>query len=516
MKEKLVIYWSRKDFRVRDNPALFEATKYAEQNQIPFLPFFILEDYMLKADSKYQFGYPSRFFLSQALPLFAENFEKFLLVSGKAYEYIKYLNSHFEIIVFVNEDIYPDFYKQAEKIKKINIDIRVYNDQITINKNTKTTTDNIYSIFTPFKNAVWNEFIASKEYKKVNLNNIKYLNDKSFDKLKNQIEINQEKIWKKFSKTRTIYTLGQEFNIDEFITYKPDLENWYFSEEEALKRFKKYLKENLDVYKKERDYLDREKTSKMSLALSWGLISSRILKNLILEYYNYNFENPNNKENEDATHFISELIWREFYKYLFFHYPNLMNQEFQERFRHRIKWVNQQQSKERFIAWIKGETGYPIVDAAMNELAKTGYMHNRARMIVASILTKNLGVDWRAGQEYFRSMLIDLDEASNNGGWQWGASTGADPKPIRIFNPYLQAENYDPNNIYQEKWLGKEKLKKYFTEKELKNKSTFENQNLFELKKDKLEPIVLHNLAREEALKRYGLDKKKSGGLRDY
>jgi deoxyribodipyrimidine photo-lyase len=114
-------------------------------------------------------------------------------------------------------------------------------------------------------------------------------------------------------------------------------------------------------------------------------------------------------------------------------------------------------------------------------------MHNRARMIVASVLSKNLGVDWRWGQEYFRAMLIDLDEASNNGGWQWAASVGADPKPIRIFNPYLQAENFDPDGTYQKKWLSKKAdSEKYFSN---------------------IKPIVDHKQARAEALKRYGLDK---------
>ena len=127
----------------------------------------------------------------------------------------------------------------------------------------------------------------------------------------------------------------------------------------------------------------------------------------------------------------------------------------------------------------------------MIELAKTGFMHNRARMIVSSVLTKNLGVDWRWGQEYFRAMLVDLDESSNNGGWQWGASVGADPKPIRIFNPYLQAENYDPQNIFQKKWLG-------------------ENFN-----KD-IKPIVEHKEARQSALERYGLANDKNTAFRDY
>jgi deoxyribodipyrimidine photo-lyase len=154
--------------------------------------------------------------------------------------------------------------------------------------------------------------------------------------------------------------------------------------------------------------------------------------------------------------------------------------------------VPEREALKRFTLWIQGKTGYTIVDAAMVELARTGWMHNRARMIVASVLTKNLGVDWRWGQEYFRAMLIDLDEVSNNGGWQWGASVGADPKPIRIFNPYLQAENYDKEGVYQKKWLGAERLM------------------------EELEPIVPHKEARAAALARYGLSERRDGFARDY
>ena len=162
-----------------------------------------------------------------------------------------------------------------------------------------------------------------------------------------------------------------------------------------------------------------------------------------------------------------------------------MTTEFQARFRGTIDWVEDNEAVRRFIAWIKGETGYGVVDAAMRQLAETGWMHNRSRMIVASILTKNLGVDWRWGQEYFRAALIDLDEASNNGGWQWGASVGTDPKPIRIFNPELQAKNYDTSGAYQKRWLTSDE---------------------FSLSAPSV-PIVEHKAAREEALKRYGLGK---------
>jgi deoxyribodipyrimidine photo-lyase len=228
----------------------------------------------------------------------------------------------------------------------------------------------------------------------------------------------------------------------------------------------------------------------MSLALAWGFVSARTLCLLIKEYYNTSFENPHSLRHGGATHYISELIWREFYGYLLHHYPQLMHTEFQEKFRGRIRWQENKEAHKRFVAWMRGETGYAIVDAAMKQLATLGWMHNRARMIVSSVLTKNLGVDWRWGQEYFRAMLIDLDEASNNGGWQWGASVGADPKPIRIFNPYLQAKNYDADGGYQKKWLPPERL-------------------VLEL------PLLVeHKRAREDALARYGLSKK--GGVRDY
>jgi deoxyribodipyrimidine photo-lyase len=220
----------------------------------------------------------------------------------------------------------------------------------------------------------------------------------------------------------------------------------------------------------------------MSVALAWGFVSARTLTHEIQKYFDDSFtiSPAEDTHNEGALCYISELIWREFYAYLLFHNPELLNTEFQKKFRGTIKWVPNTVAIQRFTAWIQGETGYPIVDAAMHQLKKTGWMHNRARMIVASVLTKNFGVDWRWGQEYFRYILVDIDEASNNGGWQWGASVGADPKPIRIFNAELQAETHDAKGIYRDTWLG-------FMRPEIK-------------------PIIEHKIAREEALKRYGLD----------
>jgi deoxyribodipyrimidine photolyase len=518
-KRKLIIYWSRRDFRIGDNPALTEAVKKTIENpENYFLPIFILEDYMLEAKPDFQFGYPSRFFLSQAIPKFAENFKEFLLVKGKGAQTFIDLQKNIDlnIEVHVNEDVYLDFYKQIEKLKKHDIKVLVYEDQLTINKETISGTGNYYSIFTPFKKAVWKEFMTTEVLPKIKqdkLLDLNYLDKKEINKIQNQVNIDTEEIFKIFSKDRTLkihdYKNHKEeiIDIDKLIDFKPDLSEWYSSEHEAHVHMKKFVKELIASYKENRDSLENDaegksllsgKTSKLSLALAWGLISSRQLKQEIQNNFDEDFLDINwfekdlSIERSGAISYLSELIWREFYKYLFYRNPELMNTEFQEKFRNKIDWVDHPLAKERFIAWIKGETGYKIVDAAMMQLAKTGWMHNRSRMIVASVLTKNLGVDWRWGQEYFRAMLIDLDEASNNGGWQWGASVGADPKPIRIFNPYLQAENYDKHNIYQKKWLGEEK---FFSCPE---------------------PIVPHKEAREEALKRYGLGKIGNKSVRDY
>ena len=503
--KKLNIYWLRRDFRLTDNPALHASLKKSKEKDSYFLPIFVLEDYMRIADPKYQFGYPSRYFLSKALPEFSKNFKSFFIIKGRGAQSIidicKKTNKDFEVEIFVNEDVYLDFHKQIKKITKNNIKINIFKDQMTVDANTKTLTGNYYSIFTPFKKAVWESFLKTKEIPKVkesDLASLNYFNLSKVDKMKEKIlKNNFESLLKEFSENRKLKIPNSKeiIDIDSLLDFKPDfenLDNFYFTEIEAIKRFDKYLKKDIVSYKDERDFLDKDKTSKMSLGLTFGLVSSRTLKSKIQKHFSEDFIlSATSDSNVGIVAFLSELIWREFYKYLFFHNPNLMNQEFQEKFRNKIKWIDDKEAKNRFTSWIKGETGYKVVDAAMIELAKTGFMHNRARMIVSSVLTKNLGVDWRWGQEYFRAMLVDLDESSNNGGWQWGASVGADPKPIRIFNPYLQAENYDPKNIFQKKWLGEN------FDKDIK-------------------PIVEHKEARQSALERYGLANDKNTPFRDY
>jgi deoxyribodipyrimidine photo-lyase len=495
MKSPLIIYWARRDLRLANNPALLQASVDSRERKVPLLPLFILEDYMTEAKPEYQFGFPSRWFLAQAVPKFADKFKNFALVKGKAAQYLIKLAERYELTVFVNEDVYKDFYTQVKKIKKAGINIEVCSDALTIDKETRSGTGTIYSVFTPFKKAVWSSFVKKRVFPVIDLANINYLDKVEVKNLPYQVEIKSEVIWELFSKNRLLLVNEQIINLADLIP-EPKLNGWYLTEDEALARFEYFLEsDELNNYKNNRDSLEFDakgdesegyayssKTSKMSLALAWGLVSSRTLVSMMQKHFAEAFDNPfSNRVSEGALTFISELIWREFYRYQMVHRPELMDLEFQKRFQGTINWVGGEEAMKRFLFWIKGETGYPVVDAAMKQIAETGWMHNRSRMIVASILAKNLGVNWRLGQEYFRATLIDLDEASNNGGWQWGASVGADPKPIRIFNPELQAKNYDTSGAYRERWLGESMLR---------------GERI---------PLVEHKQAREEALVRYGL-----------
>lgn len=482
MKTSLIIYWARRDLRFTDNPALYHAVNTAKESNIQFAPIFILENYMLEASSQAQFGYTQRNILSQALPQFIQQFPQFHLIKGKGAQAIIELSKSYDIELYVNYDIYPDFTKQLQKITEAGISIHLYRDRLSIDSDTRSQNGNLYSVFTPFKKSIWQEFLNTKTYPKPNLDSVSYIPNTISGW--NYIEAKTDAIQQEFSSNRDILIGDTIYDLTQYIPI-PDLSLWYYSEAEALRLFQVFLDSGfLDHYHLNRDSLeldtiDNGQTSKMSLALAWGFVSSRTLRQMIQKHINNSLESALiDNQYPGATIYISELIWREFYAYLLYHQPELLNTEFQLQFRNTIDWGYEEKAYQRFLTWIKGETGYSIVDAAMRQLAQTGWMHNRSRMIVASILTKHLGIDWRWGQEYFRATLIDLDESSNNGGWQWGASVGADPKPIRIFNPYLQAENYDPKGIYQSKWLGAN-----YT--------------------PPLIPIIEHSKARQQAILRY-------------
>ena len=192
----------------------------------------------------------------------------------------------------------------------------------------------------------------------------------------------------------------------------------------------------LQQYKEKRDFPGEAGTSRLGVHLRFGTISIRTLVAHSIKW---------------SDTFLNELIWREFYQMILWNYPRVgKGLSFKPAYDH-IEWRN---NEEEFERWCQGMTGYPIVDAGMRELNDTGYMHNRVRMITASFLSKHLLIDWRWGEAYFASRLLDYELASNNGGWQWAAGTGADAAPyFRVFNPALQAKKFDPLGKYIRKWV---------------------------------------------------------------
>ncbi len=204
---------------------------------------------------------------------------------------------------------------------------------------------------------------------------------------------------------------------------------------ERLKAFKKHL----GAYSKDRDFPGQDGTSKMSLYFKNGSLTTALALGE-MDLAGEKFQAPGG-----PARFLMEVVWREFYYHILYHCPRVEKEAFLEKYKN-LKWENR---KDYFAAWKEGKTGYPIVDAGMRQLKKTGWMHNRVRMIVASFLTKDLLIDWRWGEKYFMETLLDGDLAPNNGGWQWAASTGCDPQPyFRVFNPKLQSERFDPEGHY--------------------------------------------------------------------
>jgi deoxyribodipyrimidine photo-lyase len=236
-------------------------------------------------------------------------------------------------------------------------------------------------------------------------------------------------------------------------------------ERHARERLTRFAADRAAAYGDTRDLVAENGASRLSPYLHFGCLSPRELE-----------------ESVRSEEFRRQLCWRDFYAHVLLHFPRNAHSEHQERYRGTIRWSR---ATKQFAAWCAGRTGYPLVDAGMRQLRREGWMHNRARLVVASFLTKDLGIDWRWGERWFMRLLLDGDEASNNGNWQWIASVGVDPQPAfrRMFNPARQQERFDPDGAYVRRYVP-----------ELRNGGG-----------EYVKPIVDHNAARQEALARYRL-----------
>ncbi|MCH8538821.1 MAG: deoxyribodipyrimidine photo-lyase [Alkalimonas sp.] len=223
--------------------------------------------------------------------------------------------------------------------------------------------------------------------------------------------------------------------------------DWPVAEVAVLERMRDFCQQKVQQYKTQRDFPAIDGTSMISPYLAIGLLSVRqCIKRLELEA-----ANTLQQADSGAATWLSELIWRDFYKHVLVAWPNLIKHQAFQSYTSAIRWSK---DEALFTAWCEGRTGYPLVDAAMRQLNQTGWMHNRLRMVVASFLVKDLHLDWRWGERYFMSRLIDGDFAANNGGWQWAASTGTDAVPyFRIFNPVTQSKRFDPDGDFIRKFV---------------------------------------------------------------
>ena len=429
MTESIHIFWFRRDLRLDDNTGLFEALTSTHK----VLPIFIFDTEILKKlpknDARLTFIHDTLSTINKSLK------EKYntgiFLFEGKPLHIFKTLIKNYDInTVFTNHDYEPYATERDNKIKSLlkqhSIGFKTYKDQVIFEKNDITKKDGSpYKVYTPYM-----------------------------------------KTWKAIFRTQELARYNSEEYLNQFLkAHKPhhiSLNDLGFTK--STQPIKPYSVTSTLIknYGATRNFPALDSTSRLGPHLRFGTVSIRkIVKKAIAE---------------DNEIFWQELIWREFFMQILWHYPYTINNAFKPKY-DRIKW---RFNENEFKAWCEGKTGYPLVDAGMRELNKTGFMHNRVRMLVGSFLCKHLLHDWRLGEAYFAEKLHDYDMSSNIGNWQWIAGCGVDATPyFRIFNPTTQIQKFDKDLEYIKKWVP-------------------EFQELTYPR-----PIIDHKFARERCLKTY-------------
>jgi len=472
MNNKIGIVWLRNDFRILKNDALV----YAAQNHNHVCALFIFKkkDYN-KRSAQLWWLYHSLKNFKKKLNQLNINLE---IVEENSYiEIFEKIKSKKNFSIYWNKVYEPSFLQFDKKLSNIlelqNINFKIFkgnllNEVHEIKKNDNTP----YKVFTPF----WK--IAEQFY----------LN-KGFEK-KQKIKIREKKI----------IFLGNSINLESILPKNKWYLNfekfWNPSEETALENTKYFIENSLSDYGENRDIPNIEGTSKISPYLAFGQIH---IETIWEECQKVKIKSNGYRK------YINELGWREFSHSLINYFPKMLKGNLRKDFDN-FPW---QENKKHLAIWKKGVTGYPIIDAGMRELYKTGWMHNRVRMITASFLVKHLRIHWREGEAYFRDCLLDFNEANNVAGWQWVAGCGADAAPyFRIFNPILQGERFDPLGNYVKKWIPElSDVPKKFIHKPWELDIKIKN---FELGKTYPKPIVVHAEARNAALEAFKKIKKKN------
>jgi deoxyribodipyrimidine photo-lyase len=459
------IFWFRRDLRIDDNAGLFQAL----QSDAVVRCVFVFDTDILAAlpatDRRIAFIWECVAALRQRLQAAGSDL---YVAHGRAENIIPNLAQQWRASrVFANRDYEPAAILRdklvAEKLAQQSGQLELFKDQVIFETDELlTAAGRPYTVFTPYKNA-WLKRLAAA----------------TLQCHHSQEHLEQLDSWQT-PPSPSLETLG-------FTHANTVLQG---GSEAAEQLFADFML-RMTHYKSWRDFPATKGVSYLSTHLRFGTISIRKLAQFAWQ-----------QGGEGAECWLGELIWRDFYQQLLWHFPLVVGSSFKEEYR-QLEFEN---SQEWFVAWKEGQTGYPIVDAAMRQLKQTGYMHNRLRMIAASFLVKDLLIDWRWGEAYFAETLLDFDLAANNGGWQWAASTGCDAQPyFRIFNPVTQSEKFDPEGKF---------IRRYVPElASLNNKDIHapwlaKNPPLgFKLKRDYPAPIVDHAIQRQRALQLFGKSK---------
>ena len=396
------IWWIRRDLRLTDNPALHAALRAG-----PVIPTFILDPAIAHSSSR------RKNFLFEGLHALDKDLRSrgsYLIIrKGNPLDELKYLLTGAQAsVIYAEEDFTPYAIKRDETIARY-LPLELIQGQTVYHPSSVLKPDGKpYTVYTPY----------AKTWKA----KLPFLIDlfPIPDRINTPADISTEPL--PAFKVNPLFTAG---------------------EQEALVRLEEFLHRRIYSYSEDRNRMDLDGTSSLSPYLHFGMIGLRQAVHAARHAMDL-------KRSAGAEVWLNELIWREFFIQILYHFPYVRERAFNPSFVN-IQWRN---NEDEFEAWKTGYTGVPIVDAGMRQLKEIGWMHNRARMIVASFLVKDLLIDWRWGEAWFMENLLDGDLAANNGGWQWTAGTGTDAAPyFRIFNPILQSRKFDPHGDYIRKWI---------------------------------------------------------------
>jgi deoxyribodipyrimidine photo-lyase len=478
------LMWFRRDLRLDDNAALHHALKHCRRVVCVFIFDKDILDDLPRQDRRVSFIWDSLVQLGAALRAHGG---ALIVRHARAADEIPRLAHALQVqAVFANHDYEPAAVARdagvAKSLKAQGQALHTFKDHVIFEKDEVLTGQGkFFSVFTPYKNA-WLKRLHAPDggY---------FLKPYSIKKHASVLTVPSK-------------TVALELPSLETMGFDPD---WRMALPAGLQGGASLFddfKDRIEDYEESRNFPAVKGPSYLSVHLRFGTVSIRQLVRFALERSQADTK-------PGAQVWLSELIWRDFYVQVLHHNPHVVDGAFKPDY-DRIAWERGEPAQALFKAWCEGRTGYPIVDAAMMQINSTGYMHNRLRMIVASFLTKDLGIDWRWGERYFAEKLNDFDLSANNGGWQWAASSGCDAQPyFRIFNPTTQSEKFDPDGKF---------IKRYLPQLASLDKKNIHAPWLMEpmlakaagvqIGTDYPQPIVQHDQARKRTLARYAVVKK--------